>query len=220
MMDVVYRVRVGEQNEPLRYSLRSLANLPHRRVMVAGFKPSWVRGVTYWYRNQTNQADQFNSNANLLLALADPQLSDDFILMDDDFYINRPCRRIPVMHQGLLDARIQSYKSGNRFHQAYSLMRTRTLLFKWGVVAPLSYELHMPMVINKHRLAELFRRSPLPLFALRPRTLYGNVYNLSGELTDDAKDQCDETRRFCSSGDFARASGYLRRRFGTPSPYE
>jgi hypothetical protein len=219
-MDVVYRVRVGERNEPLRYSLRSLANFPHRRVLVAGFKPSWVRGVSYHYRNQTGMPDQFNSNANLLLALADSELSDEFVLMDDDFYINRPTLTIPVMHQGSLDERIRSYQSGNRFGQAYSLMRTRTLLFKWGIVQPLSYELHMPMVMNKYRLMELFRRSPLPLFALRPRTLYGNVYNLSGEVTTDAKDQCDQTKRFCSSGDFERAVGYLRRRFGTPSPYE
>ena len=35
-MDLVYLVRPGEQNEELRWSLRSLVNLPHERVFEVG----------------------------------------------------------------------------------------------------------------------------------------------------------------------------------------
>ncbi|MFF3129757.1 hypothetical protein ACFVRD_48125 [Streptomyces sp. NPDC057908] len=40
--DIVYVVRPWNQNEQLRYSLRTLANLPHRRVWIAGYCPTWV----------------------------------------------------------------------------------------------------------------------------------------------------------------------------------
>jgi hypothetical protein len=46
--DVVYVVRPGNRNEELRYSLRSIAaHLPHRRVWLAGFCPSWVRNISF-----------------------------------------------------------------------------------------------------------------------------------------------------------------------------
>ena len=46
MSDLVYIVCPGDQNEELRYSLRSVArNLPGRRVWIFGHTPPWVTGV-------------------------------------------------------------------------------------------------------------------------------------------------------------------------------
>ena len=45
-LDVVIPLKESEDNEELRYVLRSIAaNLPHRKVFLAGFKPSWVKNV-------------------------------------------------------------------------------------------------------------------------------------------------------------------------------
>ena len=44
-MDAVYYVRPGDRNDELRYSLRSLANLPHDRVWIVGHTPPWVTGI-------------------------------------------------------------------------------------------------------------------------------------------------------------------------------
>jgi hypothetical protein len=41
--DLVYVVREGDRNNELRHSLRSVvANVPHRLVWIAGYKPGWV----------------------------------------------------------------------------------------------------------------------------------------------------------------------------------
>jgi hypothetical protein len=223
--DVVYVVRPGEDNEELRYSLRSLTNLPHRRVYIAGYVPAWCINVWPVWTNQKDKPDQENSNANLRAALQDPELSDDFIFMNDDFYITEPVTEVPDMHQGLLDERIATYKVGGRMHQAYSLMTTRRAL-KQVPTAPeqlLSYELHMPMVMNKRRALLMFKLWRANLQGLRPRTLYGNLYHINGKETPDAKGATESQEHFISSIRSIRDDAIwqlLRERFTAPSDYE
>ncbi len=52
--DVVYVVRPGDKNEELRYSIRSvIANLPHRKVWIAGYKPTWLSDDLGYIKVQT-----------------------------------------------------------------------------------------------------------------------------------------------------------------------
>jgi hypothetical protein len=223
--DVVYVVRPGDDNEELRYSLRSLANLPHRRVYIAGYAPQWCANVFPILTDQKNKPDQENSNANLKAALQDPELSDDFVFMNDDFYVMEPVEDIPALHQGLLDARITAYRAGGRMHQAYSLMVTRRAL-QQVPSAPdelLSYELHMPMLMNKRRALLMFKLWRANLQGLRPRTLYGNLYHISGKETQDAKGRTESQEHFISSVRNVRDDTIwqlLRERFPAPSDYE
>lgn len=226
--DVVFVVRPGERNEALRYSLRSLKNLPHRKVYIVGYVPSWVRNVVPVFRDQSNQADQENSNANLLTATLQPELSDDFVFMNDDFFVLQPTDELSAMHQGPLDARIRAYRSGERMHQAYSLITTKRELLRlgWPPDTLSSYELHLPMLLNKQKLWRLFdywlNYRHLPLFALRPRTLYGNVYKLNGSITQDAKGSADPQGQFTSTttGFSGPDAALVQSRFSTRSPYE
>ena len=48
IMDLVYIVKNSEVNEDLRYSLRSVAKfVPHDKIWIVGYKPSWVQNVEY-----------------------------------------------------------------------------------------------------------------------------------------------------------------------------
>lgn len=223
--DVVYVVRPGEDNEELRFSLRSLVNLPHRRVYIAGYVPTWCVNVFPVWTDQKDKPDQENSNANLKAALQDLELSDDFVFMNDDFFITEPVTDIPALHQGPLDERIATYRTGGRMHQAYSLMTTRRAL-RQVPSAPdelLSYELHMPMLMNKRRAQLMFKLWRANLQGLRPRTLYGNLYHISGKETQDAKGITESQEHFISSIRNVRSDAIwelLRQRFPTPCKYE
>jgi hypothetical protein len=224
-MDVVYVVREGEDNESLRYSLRSVAeNLPHNRVVIAGYVPRWLRHFNYVLRNQQDKPDQENSNANLLAALQLPWLSDDFIFMNDDFFITEPMTSIPTLHQGSLDARIAAYETGNRMHQAYSLITTRRALVATGLARDklLSYELHMPMVMNRKKALAMFEYWDQPLFSLRPRTMYGNLFAIGGKETKDAKGVTQPIEGFIStsSGFDGPAATGIKLKFATRCRYE
>ena len=198
--DVVYVVRAEETNEDLRHSLRSLANLPHAKVYIAGYCPSWVRNAIAVPRDQEKQSNQENSNLNLLAAASLEDLSDNFIFMNDDFFIMQPSPELPLMHMGPLDDIITRYKSNNRMGQAWSLIATRDELRR---VVPdrelLAYELHMPMVMNKYKVREMFDGWKRSVMALRPRTYYGNLYGKEGVITEDAKEVPDASKPYIST---------------------
>lgn len=226
LLDVVYVVRDDDaSNESLRYSLRSLINLPHRNVYISGGKPSWIKNCYHVAKDIGDMEipEQEDSNLNLYLATTVPTLSDDFIFMNDDFFIMKPTESIEVMHQGSLDDRIAQYKSDHRFHQAYSLIKTREVLLRYGCQNLLSYELHMPMIFNKRKLWALFQDWEEPLFALRPRTMYGNLYKINGVNTLDAKNSTNPEERFISTGadfDISIAGELVHAKFTRPSSYE
>src|SRR5690606_18592383 len=65
---------------------------------------------------------------------------------------------------------------------------TMRLLQELGIKEPLSYELHIPMVVDRDRMLEVLnlpqaRRIPM----LHKRTLYGNLAGVGGEQWKDVK---------------------------------
>ena len=59
-MDIVYLIKVDPENdsEELRYSLRSLKNIPHQKVILVGEKPEWVTNVEFIPVAQTKTKHQ------------------------------------------------------------------------------------------------------------------------------------------------------------------
>lgn len=172
-MDVVYYVRPGERNEALRYSLRSLVNLPHDAVWVVGYKPSWVTGVEYLpLRTPGGPA----ANAIVLLSAACGVVPDDrFIVFNDDFYVMAPVDRVPMLHAGPLSER-QRPEPG-------PLRAARAKLAELGVRDPLDWTLHVPLEVMRQSLAAILRLVDRHEW----RTMYGNLAGITGERADDVK---------------------------------
>lgn len=217
-MDIVYPVREGEPNEGLRYSLRSLSNLPHRNVYIAGYKPKWIDGIRHIPTKQ-NASDLDNVNQALIAACLQPDLSDDFILMNDDFFIMQPLMHIPNYYQSSLLERVELYLKLTPL-QAYSLIKTGEELKKLGFHDLKSYELHLPMVFNKHKLLEVYDRVQLPLFTIRPRSLYGNYINLGGKRVPDVKTEKYVRGAFLSTDITSESGRLLQSQFRQRSEYE
>jgi hypothetical protein len=223
--DILFVVRDGEDNEALRYSLRSLSNIKHGKIFIVGYTPSWVSGLISIPVNQSNASDLENSNANLLVGLINPGLSNDFILMMDDIFIMRPLQ-VGYYAHGLLSDRIAQYKRWNKFEQAYSLITTQNWLMSHNMSSQLNCELHFPFSFNRQKLAIMFKLwGDKPLAQLRPRTAYGNMWlsQLRIEEANDAKDSTNAKDNFISAGrDFGTSDigGLIKSIFTNPSPYE
>jgi hypothetical protein len=230
-LDLVYVVRPGETNEPLLYSLRSAAqNLPHGRVWIAGYKPTWVENVGHLPTIQAKSKYE-NSTANILTAATHPEVSDQFILMNDDFFVLRPVESVPTLHRGPLDEVLGYYSAKYGVNEYIEGARqTEKLLNSWGIDDVLSYELHVPMVFGKASLVEVLRRAAIDgahITCLHKRTLYGNVMQLGGTQVADCKltsGYYDWTRddAFLSSAQWTwhRLRRDVKRRFAKRSPYE
>lgn len=229
--DVVYIVRPGDRNEELRFSLRSLANLPHGRVWVAGYMPKWVGGATAIpVRFVPRRSRWERSAANLAAACAHPEVAERFVLMHDDFFVMKPLADVPVLHRGEVERVAEVY--GRRGATTYrgAMLAATKLLNGFGVERPLSYELHAPMVIEKQGMAgvlELVARATNTRVAGHVRTLYGNLAEVGGTESHDFKvshQEWSEEWAFLSTSDHVFGEGavgrHIRKRFPEPSRYE
>lgn len=178
-MDVVYLCRPG-RNEELRFSLRSLANLPHDNVWVVGGRPSWYMGRFEKVPPKPNKYE--HGRANLVRILQNRKISDPFVLFNDDFFVVRPVDEVPVLHGGRLHdllKRHHDYAPNSRYTRM--LARTIEVLADRNVRDPLAYNLHVPMVMWKSHLAKALRLDG------SPRSLVGNLFEYGGEFAEDVK---------------------------------
>lgn len=192
-MDIVYLVKNNPNNnsEELRYSLRSLRNLPHRKVFIVGERPDWIQdtefiSVTQDGEKHSNVARSFSS------AVRSSTLSNNFVLMNDDFFIMKQMEEVPSLFLGPMSQVIEGYYA--RYPEGSSYIRKMERLYEAliskGVSNPLSYELHAPMVFNKQKAVQMCD-SGEQLYQMR--TYYGNAYEVGGLEAEDVKVFLDPT---------------------------
>lgn len=189
MLDFVYIVKEDEHNEDLRYSLRSIAKYyPENKVWIVGYKPSWVKNVSYLPVKQTEDKWK-NSITNILAACNCPDISDNFILMNDDFFMIKPLVPIEMIGNaslGILSMNIaKKYKNMNSsWYRAFEYVRD--LLKELNIPEPYyDYEAHLPLEINKKKFIEVMNLPKVQEFMqtskiLHKRTLYKNYDKKEG----------------------------------------
>lgn len=224
-MDVVYVCRPGNRNEELRFSLRSLKNLPHDRVWIGGAWPPWVRNVNLVPGPRVR--DKYAQTTANLLAVCDSGVSEEFVFLNDDVFLLHPIETIPVLYRGKI-------KDIAREHSTLTYATKMRALGDWlreqGYAEPLSYELHTPMVLNRDRLVEALAL-PVPTDArdTHKRSLYGNVWGIGGTETHDFKvsghgHAWSQEWPFISTTDNVfkdePVGRHIRKRFPTLGPYE
>jgi hypothetical protein len=229
-MDFVYVCRQGE-NEELRYSIRSvLSSFPDSNIWVVGSKPDWYSGNFIGVRKERNRYATVEKN--LLAIVESPDISENFVLMNDDFFITHKIDKIETYYSGnLRDMVDRLEKTCNAYNMERSYLNrvTRTYTYikgKFKIVEPINYELHMPMPMEKKKLADVIG---LPTLW---RSAYGNKHNVGGILSGDVKvygsdghisfDYLNRPGPYVSSNDdsFDDMKPYLHNLFPNPSKYE
>lgn len=185
--DIVIPVRVGERNPELRYALRSLRYLPHGRVWIVGYQPSWVTGVRHIDVPQTG-TKQENAAAALQAACREPEVWDSFVLWNDDFFLLEPLDRVPVLDCGSLDEYIaeRTRRGGGPYMR--SLRATAAILRALGHPKARCHELHTPMPMRKRAVLWCYDAAAgiMPVLP-QIKTLYGNLSAIQSERAQDAK---------------------------------
>lgn len=224
-MDVVYVCRPGNRNEELRYSLRSLVNVPHDRVWIAGHMPTFVRGAGHIPVGFA-RSKYAHTSASLRAACSHAEVSESFVLMNDDFFVMRPTPEIPVLHRGPIEEVEAEYVRRGGITYVASMRQAAGWLAEQGCEPVLSYELHAPLPVVKAQMAEVLDLGVAGL-ETHKRTVYGNLGRIGGERSHDYKvigREWSMSWPFISTMDhiFARdeVGRYIRARFPEPSPYE
>lgn len=219
-MDVVYPCREGD-NEELRYSLRSLANVEHDEVWVFGGCPSWYQGR---FVAVSQHEDKYgNARRAIEAACNDDRVSDPFALMNDDFYALSPVN-IVLLNRGSLREMIAKQQAVRPSGVYLRNMRaTLALLNSMGFKDPLSFGLHVPVPVHK---SVMLRALEATRPGLHLRTVYGNLLGEPSPTIEDVK-LCrmrnlapDTGWMSTSDSTFPGARKMLGKAFPTPSAYE
>lgn len=234
-MDVVYISKEATQNEELIYSLRSLKNVEHDKVFIAGGKPRKVKNVQHVTRYQKLLPKDRNIELNLKLAAEREDLSEEFIYMNDDFFFMNPVGSIPNLHRGTISSFYDYYKSFKSVAYMEGLDATLELLAKYGIDDPYNYELHYPLRMEKKKVLEMHeireRELPDPYLLFHMRTFYGNYFKIGGRQARDCKVGFEERNHewALGQGDYISTTeetfkgfigDHIKSLFPDKSPYE
>lgn len=188
-MDIVYILGTGSRfnDEEIRYSLRSLKNLPHDKVFVIGEKPDFFSDeIRHIPAQDPFDVKQQNAFHKLSIACDTEEISDDFVLMNDDFFILNPIDEVKHYYRDTLDNSIANHPShSGDFYEA--MVFTRDLL---GGGKDFAH--HSPFVYNKKRLSKLLKKKYDSTVNLR--TLYANTEQIEGLQRKDVK--CTDKKSF------------------------
>jgi hypothetical protein len=181
-MDFVYICKDGH-NEELRYSIRSvMASFPDAKVWLVGGKPLWYVGNHIAI--QQKSAKYINAINNLKAICSSEDISEEFVLMNDDFYIVEKIESVETLHGGLLIDKINLYKKiTTQSGYISKLEKTFVKMTDLGIKSPLDYELHVPMIMEKSKLKTVLRHGSEFLW----RSMYGNIFNIGGTEMEDVK---------------------------------
>ena len=232
-LDLVYILGSGSRwrNNEIRYSLRSVErNLPGHKVFIIGECPSWATGIIHIPIPDGSSNKLLNARAKYTAAAKDPRISDDFVLMNDDFFVLKPVENIPGYSRGTLAEMMGRHPTKDGYYYK-SLRDTKCLLNSMGILNPIDFEIHAPIIFNKEKLITTIELIGTDK-AYSIRSCYGNLSNSEPRKTEDFKAsnlaefayQVNRDPAYLSISDAVVAQrefrDWIRRKFQEPSKYE
>lgn len=200
--DIVYFVKDEPENEELRYSLRSVEqNFPYRNVWFCGGCPDGLKPDKMLETRQEEFTKWDRVRTMIAKVCENDEISEDFWLFNDDFFILKPVKTMPPQYNGELEP---YYKYAESKHGGVAdgftvRLREANRVLKEAGLTTLNYEVHKPMLINKKKALEVLRAFPnTPCF----RSLYGNYYKIGGEDKHDMKIKIENYAKILSVQNF------------------
>ena len=226
--DVVYILANDIKSDEIKYSVRSVVeNFPYNRIVFYGGKPKGIEPDIYVEVEQIGFDRYEKVNYTLQKIFADDNLTDDFWLFNDDFFIMKPIEDVPYGIRGTLGYRIKELNTlyGPSGGYIKAQQAVKNYLEHKGFDS-INYDLHIPMLINRKLGAATLAEHPnQKLF----RSLYGNVNKIGGTYMNDVKvygagDEPDKDSPLLSTKDSSFRYGlvgeYIRETFNEPCKYE
>jgi hypothetical protein len=161
-------------------------------------------------------------------------------MMNDDFFVMKPVFDMPLLDMGPMSNVIASYETRYPEGSPYidTMKMLRNILIDKGVLNPVSYELHVPIPLNKSHVKTLYEKSPDGLYQFR--TAYGNSIDVEGRTIIDPKiflenrhnpiEYQKDPEAYLNSQTFLSATGgsfksgrvgeYIKAQLSEPSRYE
>ena len=227
-IDIVYILRNDIEPQELRYSLRSLKNFPHGKVWFFGGEPAYLRADGQKYVAQRGDTPWSRVSYTLRQVCEDNDVTEDFWLFNDDFFVMKPLQEYVPRYNGTLMEHVAEVEARHGGHpSAYTaeLRQTAKALEAKGYDTK-NYACHVPILINREKALKTLNEFPfVPMF----RSLYGNQFDIGGVNLPDVKiavinKEPDHEAELLSTADnswlVGKIGAYIREQFPEPCRYE
>jgi hypothetical protein len=175
-MDIVYAYRTWPLNWiELRYSLRSLINLEHDNVFIIWDKPDWATNIVHIPMKDDLWSKFENVRRKYRRMCLDTRISEDFVMMNDDFYILKPIEKLWYYIRWTLESVISTLKEKVWHTKFYKAMEGVYKMYpSWDC-----FSVHTPIIFNKKKLLKIMKKYWDTLTC--KRSLYCNCYKIRWE---------------------------------------
>ena len=172
--DIVYILKDDIATEELRYSLRSIEkNFPHRFVWFVGGQPEGLKPDRMLRHTQVGANKWLKIKSSMLEVVKQEELSDEFFLFNDDFFVTKPFgKKFVNFTDRTLADRIEDFRKENPRLNRYARTLVQTeeeLKAQW--YGTLNFEVHIPMLFEKNKVEAALCNC----FSPQMRSLYGNI---------------------------------------------
>lgn len=182
--DIVYILKNDIDDAELIYSIRSVCqNFPYNKIWFAGGMPEHIKPDEYMYINQDGHNKWEKVSYSLKKICKNDEITEDFWLFNDDFFIMQPIDDFPAAVRGTMHHRIVGLKQKHQYSGYIGKLERTENLLRNRCYDTLDYALHVPMLINRAKALETLKEFDLPMF----RCLYGNHHKIGGVIMDDVK---------------------------------
>lgn len=182
--DLVYILKQSDINPDLKFSLRSVEKFcTYRKIWVVGYKPNWVRNVEYLPTVQSSNK-WVNSMTNIVAACNCQEISDDFVLMNDDFFMLRNIidwKKTFNLCLNTIDEEAKKYENKKPSRWQYGFLYAKDLLDKLNCTRRYNYEYHGPIIFNKEKFLKMLEIPEIAEITstnkcFHKRSMYKNIY--------------------------------------------
>ena len=224
--DIVYILKPKHDADELVYSLRSIEkNFPHRFVWFVGGQPEGLTPDRALPHIQTGADKWERIRSSMLRVATEPELSPEFFLFNDDFFVMKPQRgKFVNFADRTLDWRIEELRKEHPWLNPYgrTVYKANEELKIHGHTTH-NFEVHLPMLFEKAKVL-----SVLTCSSPQMRSIYGNVNGVKFTQKDDVKvydfDTVPEDADYLSTNDETFKKGkvgeFIRQTFTEPSRFE
>jgi len=210
MRDVVIPYKLNSTDE-LFWCVKSLKNIDHGRIIVLGEKPNYIVEAEFISNidNTIKRPSKYNDQINKYLTACNMDLSDEIIIMNDDFYILEPTK-LENYNRGTITDHIKSRRPDS---YTSGLQSTLNFLTQNGY-GEVDYDLHTPMIVDRRKMKEAILELTPTLNSGKTvmiRSFYGNKYKIDSKYIDDVKNIINSPLISSSDVSFAGEIGdYIR----------
>lgn len=186
--DLVYILKNNTENEEFRYSLRSIVK--HARnygkiATIGGQVNGIVTDINLPLR-QVGKTKYDRVNITLKEICLNPLISDNFILMNDDFFLMEDIdmSKLKTYYRCTMQEYLNIIVKDKLASEYTDRLARASMALEALNYDTKCYELHMPMLFNKHKLLEVFG-----VFTgfNGIRSLYGNYHKVKATKSNDCK---------------------------------